>query len=153
MDFVFEVDKALYFWAMRVSKILRTGIMPSPTLTWLSFSVKLARSFMWTLWRPRACFVDGLNNIGAGTNGVADVDAAPDARSKFFTAFNTSSGECQILFPAVIVDGEADVVLLHEFFNARQSFRCGVAGDNDGIPARLQYSNLARMSASSSLGK
>src|SRR5882724_10822587 len=41
------------------------------------------------------------------------------------------------IFRAVIVDGETDVVLLYEFFDARQSLRCGVAGDNDADPRAL----------------
>jgi hypothetical protein len=30
--------------------------------------------------QPRACFVDRLNYVGAGTSRMPDIDAAPDAR-------------------------------------------------------------------------
>ena len=36
----------------------------------------------------------------------------------------------QLIFGAVIVDGDADVVLLHEFFEARKSFGCGITGND-----------------------
>ena len=32
----------------------------------------------------------------------------------------------------MVVDGDADVVLLDEFLDARKSFEGGVAGDDDG---------------------
>jgi len=38
VDFVFEVGKALVLDAMSASKIWWTGILPSPTATWLSLS-------------------------------------------------------------------------------------------------------------------
>ena len=37
----------------------------------------------------------------------------------------------QLIFGAVIVDGDADVVLLHEFFETRKGFGCGIARDDD----------------------
>jgi hypothetical protein len=48
------------------------------------------------------------------------------------TAFNTSSGECHnFILRTVIVNRDADGVLLYELLDSRQSFRRGIAGDND----------------------
>ena len=43
-------DRPLHFIALRAAKIPRTGMMPSPTPTWLSLFWKLLRSFICTLY-------------------------------------------------------------------------------------------------------
>jgi hypothetical protein len=80
MNLILQIDEALYFVAMSASNIFRTGMMPSPTATWLSLLWKFVRSFMCMLKQPRADFVDRLHHVGAGANRVPDVDAAADAR-------------------------------------------------------------------------
>ena len=39
----------------------------------------------------------------------------------------------ELVLGPVIVNGEPDVVLAHELFDAGQRFWCGVAGDYDGL--------------------
>src|SRR5882757_8887886 len=80
---------------------------------------------------PGACFAEGLNYIGAGASGVADIDAAAHAWVHIFYGLQyVLRGMPELIFGAVIVDGETDVVFLYEFLDAGESFRRGIAGDN-----------------------
>src|SRR6266436_5668562 len=88
--------------------------------------------------QPRACSVDRLNYIRAGTSRVPDVDTAPHARvHTLYRHQYIQRGMPQLIFGPVIVDGETDIVLLHELLDPRQSFRCGVAGDDDANSCSL----------------
>ncbi len=49
----------------------------------------------------------------------------------------------ELIFGAVIVDGETDVVFLYEFLDARESFGRGVAGYNYGDLGALAVFELA----------
>ena len=91
-----------------------------------------------------ACFADGLNDVGAGASGVADIDAAAHAWVHIFHRFQyVLRGMPELIFWAVIVDGETDVVFLYEFLDARESFRRGVAGDNYRDSGSLAVFELA----------
>ena len=48
----------------------------------------------------------------------------------------------QLVFRPVIVDRDADVVLLHELLDSRQSLRCGVAGNDDADTCALAVFEL-----------
>src|ERR1700722_14827689 len=48
----------------------------------------------------------------------------------------------QLILGPVIVDGDADVVLLYELLDSRQSFRCGVTSDNDTDTSSLAVVKL-----------
>ena len=49
----------------------------------------------------------------------------------------------EFVFGAVVVDGDADVVFLHEFFDERKGLRRGIAGDNDRDAGALAVFELA----------
>jgi len=49
----------------------------------------------------------------------------------------------QLIFRPVIVDRDADVVLLHELLNSRQSFRCRVSSYNNGNTRSLAVFELS----------
>ena len=48
----------------------------------------------------------------------------------------------QLVLRAMIMDCDADVVLLYEFFYSRQSLGCGIAGDDDGDSRPLAVFDL-----------
>src|SRR6266446_4379722 len=94
--------------------------------------------------QPRARRVDRLNHIRAGAHRVPDVDTGADARVHPFHRLQYIQRRMpQLIFWPVIVDGETDVVLLHELLDPRQSLRRGVAGDDDGNTCPLAIFELA----------
>jgi len=79
-----------------------------------------------------AGFMDGVDYVGSGAHGVAYVDAAAHA---WVQALHCGEhGEWRgpdFVLGAVVVDGEADIVFLHELFDGGQAFGQRVAGDDD----------------------
>jgi len=69
--------------------------------------------------------------------GVAEVDAAADAGVHGLDGVEDVEGRGPLLiFGAVVVDGELDVVLLYELLHAWQDLSGG-GSDDDGTPAAL----------------
>src|SRR6266436_5312806 len=94
--------------------------------------------------QPRACRVDRLNHIRAGTNRVPDVDTAPDARVHTLYRLQYIQRRMpQLIFRPVIVDRETDIVFFYELLYSRQGFRCWVAGDDDANTCPLAVFELA----------
>ena len=74
------------------------------------FLVEIGEIFHVDIEYPGTDFANGLNDIGAGANGMADINAAPDARIQAFYGFQDIQRRMpQLVFGAVIVDGEANV--------------------------------------------
>jgi hypothetical protein len=89
-------------------------------------------------------FVNGLDNVGSGAHGVANVDAAAHARVHVLDRFeHIERGREHLVLGAVVVDGDANVVFLDEFFHARKRCRSRVAGDDDGDAGALGIFKLA----------
>ena len=87
--------------------------------------------------------VDGLDDIGAGADAVAHVDAAAHARVHVLDGLeHVERRGPDLVFRPVVVDGDADVVLLDELFDARQSCGRGVAGDDDADAGALAVLEL-----------
>jgi len=90
--------------------------------------------------------VNGLYEIGAGAHGVADIDAAADARVGYLERLqNIERRGPQLILRTVIVDGDADVISLTNFSMRGRVSGVGSPATMTEMPARLQYSNLARI--------
>ena len=80
----------------------------------------------------------------SGANCVPDIDAATNSRiHPFHRLQNVQRRMPQLIFGSVIVNRDADVVLLYEFLNSRKCFRRWVAGDNDPDPRALAVFEFA----------
>src|SRR5580704_2697720 len=107
------------------------------------FALEVRKVFHVYVKQPRACFADRLNHIGAGTSRMPDIDAASDARIHTLYGLQYVQRRMpQLIFRPMIVDSDTDIVLLYELFDSRQSFRCGVAGDDDGNTCPLAVIEL-----------
>src|SRR5438477_2190593 len=74
---------------------------------------------------------------------MSDIDAAPDARIHvLYRLQHIERRMPQLVLRSVIVDRDFDVVLLYELLYSWQSFRRGVAGDDDGNPRSLAVFEL-----------
>src|SRR6266851_7886391 len=83
--------------------------------------------------QPRPHLVDGLDHIDARTHRMPDVDAAADAGVVLLHPLqNVQRGVPQLVLRSMIMDRNADVVLLHELFDPRKGLRSRVSGDDDG---------------------
>ena len=97
------------------------------------FAREIGEVFHVEIEEALAGLVDGFWYVGAGAGGVAYVYAAAYARVEISYGFQDVKGRGpELIFGAVIVDGDADVVLADEFFEAGESFGGGAAGDDDG---------------------
>ena len=68
--------------------------------------------------------MDGLHHIGTGAHCMSYINAASNARVHVFDVLqNIQRRMPQLVLGAMIVDGNANVVLLHEFLDAWQGFR------------------------------
>jgi len=70
-----------------------------------------------------AGFVDGVDYVGSGAHGVADVDAA--AHAWIHALHCSEDGKRRgpdLVLRAVVVDGETDVIFLDELFDGREAF-------------------------------
>src|SRR6202790_2326977 len=75
---------------------------------------------------------------------MSDIYAAPDALIHTIHRFQYIQRRMpQLIFRAVIVDGDTDVVFLYELLNPRQSLRRGVAGDNHANSSALAVFEFA----------
>src|SRR5579859_5836442 len=80
---------------------------------------------------PRAYIANGLDDIGAGAHCVPDIDAAADARIELFDRLeHIQRGGPDLILRPVVVDSDADIVLLHKLLNARKDLRRWIACDN-----------------------
>ncbi len=98
------------------------GMMPSPTSHCMACGSKLRRSFMWYVEQPVAGFGDGLHHVSARARRVPHIHAQPTPRIHIFR-------HCQhglrrrilFIFRAMGMDGDANVVFLHHFFDRAQN--------------------------------
>jgi hypothetical protein len=89
-----------------------------------------------------AGFLDGDNRVRSRAHSVADVDAASDAGVHVLDGFEDIERRGPLfVFGAVVVDGELDVVLLYELFDAWQDLSGGGA-DDDGDTGRFDVVEL-----------
>jgi len=95
------------------------------------FLLKISQVLYVEIEKTRADFADSLNDVGAGANRVANVNAAADAWVESFDRFqDIERRRPKFIFGAVIVNRDADVVFLYEFFDARKSRGRGITGDD-----------------------
>ena len=107
-------------------------MMPSPTATWLSLAGEVGQVLHVHVVEARAGGVDGLDQVGVGARGVADIDAESDARIEILDGFeHVERRREELVLGPVIVDGDADVVFLDELLDPIERFRRRVAGDDD----------------------
>ena len=119
-------------------------MMPSPTATWLSLLLKTRQVLHVHVEQPRSGFVNRLNHIRAGARCVTDIDAASHARVHILYCLqHIQRRGPQLIFRPMIVDGEPDVVFLHELFNAGKHCRSRAAGDDHGNAGPLAVFKLA----------
>ncbi len=82
--------------------------------------------------------MDGLDDVSAGADSVANVNAAAYARVHVFDGGQDVEGRRKnFVFRAVVVDGESNVVLHDEFFYEGKNLGPGIAGDDDGDAGAL----------------
>src|SRR5258708_19195091 len=69
------------------------------------FSLEVGEVFHVDVEQPGSGFVDGLNDVSAGTNGMSDIDATADARIKILHRFQYIQRRVpQLILRPVIVD-------------------------------------------------
>src|SRR4029077_2409643 len=144
MNFILQVDEALVFHTNKGFKYPTHGhaTIPHRDLTLLVLEVREILHVY--VKQAGAGFMDGLNDVRARANCVPDINAAADTRVHILHRFQNSDwGRPQFVFRTVIVDGDADVVFLCEFLDARKSLRGGVARDDNGNPRTLAVFELA----------
>ena len=77
--------------------------------------------------------MDGLDDVRAGALAMAYIDAAADSRVHVFDELQDVERRLpELVFRAMVVDCDPDVVLLHELLYPRQSGGRGISGDDDG---------------------
>ena len=80
MDFVFEIDEAFVLLRNEGFEDIAQGHEAVSYGDLAFFVVEIGEVFHVDVMKARAGFADGLDDVGAGTNGVANIDAAADAR-------------------------------------------------------------------------
>src|SRR5271156_5617047 len=93
--------------------------------------------------QSRSYFVDRLDHICASADCMSHIDAATDARIHRLNCLQHIQGRMpQLVLGAMIVNRDADVVLLYEFLNSRERFRSRVPGDNNSDAGSLAVFEL-----------
>lgn len=107
------------------------------------FVLKAGEVFDVHVEESRSDGLDGMDRINAGAGTVADIDTAADARIHVFDGLqDIEGGMPELVFRAVVMDGEADVILADEFFDERKIAGGGVAGNDDrdaGAPGVFEF--------------
>ena len=94
--------------------------------------------------QPRPHLVNSFDHVDAGTHRMPDVDTATDARIVLLHPFqHIQRGVPQLILRPMVMNGQADVILLHEFFDAWKRLRSRVSGDNHGNSSALAVFKLA----------
>ncbi len=84
-----------------------------------------------------------LHHVGPGANRMADVDATPDPRIHAFHGLqHVQRRRPNLVFWSVIMDRNADVVVLDELLHPRQRRRCGISRHNHRNPGSLAVLKL-----------
>ena len=96
------------------------------------FVLKVREVFHVHVEQAGASFANSLHHVGAGANCVPDIDATTDSWiHPFHRTENVQRRMPQLILGSVIVNRDANVVLLYKVFNSWKYFRRGIAGDND----------------------
>src|SRR5258708_1616345 len=144
MNLIFEVDKALVVGRDKRLEDLayRHDSLTHGDLALLA--LEAGQILHMHVVQPRPNLVDGLHHIDPGTHRMPDVDAAPDARVVLLHRLqHIERGVPQLVLRSMIVDSDADVILLHEFFDPWKSLRRRIAGDDDRNARSLAIFKLA----------
>jgi len=132
MNLILQIDEALVLHCDERFKHLPHWHDAIPHRDLALFTLEVREVLHVHIEQPRACFVDRLNHIRAGTNRMPHIDAAADARIHTLHRLQyIQRRRPQLVFGAVIVDRDADVVLLYKLLDSQQSFQCRVSGDNN----------------------
>src|ERR1700722_398534 len=132
MNLVFEIDKALIVGLDKGFKDFPKGHDASADRNLTILIMKIGEVFYMHVEQARADLVNGLNNVGSGTHGVADVNAAAHARVHVLDCLKHIERRREhLVLGAVVVNGDAYVVLLYEFLHTRKRCRGRDAGDNE----------------------
>ena len=106
-------------------------------------ALKVRQVFHVHIEQARTHFVNGLNNVRARAHGVSYIDAASNARIHALDILqHIEWGGPHLVLGAMVVDGDADVILLYKLLDARQSFRRRITGDDDGNSGPLAVLKL-----------
>jgi hypothetical protein len=142
VDFVFQIDVA---GVVDIQKRLEDGADGHDSLAHGDLGLAaggIGEVLDVEVVEARAGGVDGGDHVGAGADGVAEVDAEADARIHVLDGGEHVEGRGKVLvLGAVVVDGELDVVLLDELFQARKVLVGGRA-DGDGDARGLEVFEL-----------
>jgi hypothetical protein len=87
MDFVFEIDETFVLLGDQSFKYFADGHEAVTDGDLAVFRLEVREVLYVHVMQAGADFVDGLDDIGAGTNGVADVNAAADTRIQTLYGF------------------------------------------------------------------
>src|SRR6185437_1131222 len=94
--------------------------------------MKVREVFHVDVKQARSCGPNRPDDVRSSPSGMADVNATSHARVHVANrSEHIEWGREDFVFGTVVVDGDANVVLLDEFFDTRQAFGRRVSGDDD----------------------